>query len=172
MGPTTFNGMPIHPLLVHFVVVLVPISALLLLLSVCWPAARRRIGVISPVVAFVTLILVPLTTHAGEWLENRTPRDPLVRIHAQLGDELLVWSAGVFLVSLAWWAIHQPRVRQWWTQRTGSAQGQASRVVAVGLAVLGIALAVGSVVQVYRTGESGAAAVWNNPADTEATSGR
>ncbi len=164
--------MPIHPLLVHFVVVLVPISALILLLSLCWPAARRRIGVASPIVAFVTLVLVPLTTEAGEWLEHRTPSDPLVEIHAELGEELLVWSLGVFVVSLAWWAIHQPRVQQWWTQRTGSAREQASRFLAVGLTVLGIALAVGSVVQVYRIGESGAAAVWNNSADTESTPGR
>lgn len=172
MELTTFNGLPIHPLLVHFVVVLVPISALILVLSLCWPAARRRIGVVSPVVAFVTLVLVPLTAEAGEWLEGRTPSDPLVEIHAELGEELLVWSLGVFLVSLAWWAIDQPRVQQWWTRRTGSAQVQAPRVLAVGLTVLGIALAVGSVVQVYRIGDSGAAAVWNSSGDTEATPGR
>lgn len=161
MGPTTFNGLPIHPLLVHFVVVLVPLSTLLLLLSLCWPSVRRRLGAVTPAVAFVTLVLVPLTTHAGEWLEHRTPRDPLVRIHAELGDQLLVWSGGVFVVALMWWALHQPRVHQWWTTRTGSAPGRAYRALAVGLAVVGVILAVGSVVQVYRIGESGAAAVWS-----------
>lgn len=172
MELSTFNGMPIHPLLVHFVVALVPIAALILVLSLCWPAARRRIGIASPVVAFVTLVLVPLTTEAGEWLEDRTPSDPLVEIHAELGEELLVWSVGVFLVALAWWAIDQRRVQQWWAKRTGSAQAQAPRVLAIGLIVLGIALAVGSVVQVYRIGDSGAAAVWNDRVDTEATPGR
>ncbi|MDH6678245.1 putative membrane protein [Rhodococcus sp. LBL1] len=161
MGPTTFNGMPIHPLLVHFVAVLVPTSALLVLLSVCWPAARRRIGVIAPVVALITLILVPLTTHAGEWLEKQTPRDPLVRIHAELGDQLLFWSAGVFVVSAVWWAIHDSRVRGWWESRGGSTRGQAPRVLTIALTVVAIAVSVGSVVQVYRIGESGAAAVWS-----------
>ncbi|MCL2533052.1 MAG: hypothetical protein FWE39_02710 [Nocardiaceae bacterium] len=153
--------MPIHPLLVHFVAVLVPISALLLLLSVCWPAARRRIGLISPVVAFVTLVFVPLTTHAGEWLEHRTDPDPLVRIHAELGDQLIFWSAGVFLASLAWWALHDPKVRGWWAARRQSSNGQASRAVAIVVAVVAVALSVGSVVQVYRIGDSGAAAVWS-----------
>ncbi|MDV2476384.1 hypothetical protein F8M49_15525 [Rhodococcus zopfii] len=169
MGLTTFNGIPIHPLLVHFVVVLVPLSALLLLSSVCWPAARRRLGLITPIVALVSLVLVPLTTEAGEWLEDRTPRDPLVRIHAELGDQLVFWSAGVFLVSLAWWAMHEPRVRAWWVKRAKFESAQVSRVVAVGLAVVGIALAAGSVVQVYRIGDSGAAAVWSDPAGTAAT---
>ncbi|MBP1159084.1 MULTISPECIES: DUF2231 domain-containing protein [unclassified Rhodococcus (in: high G+C Gram-positive bacteria)] len=162
MGPTTFNGLPIHPLLVHFVAVLVPISALLLLLAVCWPAARRRIGIVSPLVALVTLILVPLTTHAGEWLEHRTPRDPLVQIHAELGDQLIYWSAGVFLVALGWWAIHHPRFQAWRAGRGGPTGGNATRIVATGLAVVAVALAVGSMVQVYRIGESGAAAVWGD----------
>ncbi|GAA4488372.1 hypothetical protein GCM10023094_48130 [Rhodococcus olei] len=160
MGPTTFNGLPIHPLLVHFVVVLVPLSALLLLLSLCWPAARRRLGAATPAVALVTLILVPVTTHAGEWLAQRTPPDPLVQIHTERGEQLLVWSVGVFVVALLWWALHQPRVQQWWSARTGSTPGRAYRGLAAGLAVVGIVLAVGSVVQVYRIGESGAAAVW------------
>ncbi|MGO4202011.1 DUF2231 domain-containing protein [Rhodococcus sp. TAF43] len=162
MGPTTFNGLPIHPLLVHFVVVLVPLSALLLLLSVCWPAARRRIGVFSPVVALIALVLVPLTTHAGEWLEHRTAPDPLVRIHAELGDQLIYWSAGLFVAALGWWAIHNPRFQAWRAERGGSTSSTASRVVATGLSVVAVVLAVGSTVQVYRIGESGAAAVWSD----------
>ena len=35
------NGLPLHPLIVHFVVVAFPGAALLLLLSAFWPAARR-----------------------------------------------------------------------------------------------------------------------------------
>lgn len=162
MGPTTFNGMPIHPLLVHFVAVLVPLSALLVLLSVCWPAARRRIGVLSPVVAFVTLVLVPLTTHAGEWLEQRTPSDPLVRLHAELGDQLGFWSAGVFVVALVWWAVHDPRVLSWWETRRGASFRRIPRTATVALSAVAIVLAVGSTVQVYRIGESGAAAVWTD----------
>lgn len=75
MGPTTIGGIPAHPLLVHFVVVLVPIAAILTLCSALWPAAHRRLGIVTPLTALVSLALVPLTTHAGEWLEHRE-REP------------------------------------------------------------------------------------------------
>jgi hypothetical protein len=64
--PTEIHGLPAHVLLVHAVVVLIPLSALLVVLSAAWPAARRRIGVASPLLALVNLALVPVTTHAGE----------------------------------------------------------------------------------------------------------
>jgi len=37
----TINGLPMHPLLVHAAVVLVPISALMALVGAVWPAAWR-----------------------------------------------------------------------------------------------------------------------------------
>ena len=45
------NGLPLHVLLVHFIVVGVPLAALLTVLSALWPAARRRLGIITPLVA-------------------------------------------------------------------------------------------------------------------------
>jgi hypothetical protein len=72
MGPTTIAGLPAHALLVHIVVVMVPLTALLVILTVLWPAAQRRLGIITPLVAFATLVAVPLTTQSGEWLEHHT----------------------------------------------------------------------------------------------------
>ncbi|MDG3009408.1 hypothetical protein G4X40_04525 [Rhodococcus sp. D2-41] len=169
MGPTTVNGLPAHVLFVHFVVVLVPLAALLLILSACWPAARRRLGVLTPAVALVALVLVPLTTHAGEWLEHHTARDPLVRAHAHLGDTLLYWSAAVFVVSAVSWAVQQDRFRArltGWARRAVTGRG-----VTVTVAVLAVLVAVGSVVQVYRIGDSGAKAVWHDQS-TAATAPR
>lgn len=37
---STFNGLPAHILLNHFVVVLGPLAAILAILCVVWPAAR------------------------------------------------------------------------------------------------------------------------------------
>lgn len=36
----TIFGLPIHPLLVHATVVIVPLAAVLVLLTALWPAAR------------------------------------------------------------------------------------------------------------------------------------
>jgi hypothetical protein len=60
-----FNGLPVHILLVHLVVVLVPATALCLLLTAFWPAARRRLGFVTPLLALLALIAVPFTRAAG-----------------------------------------------------------------------------------------------------------
>lgn len=39
---STINGLPAHVLLVHAVVVLVPLTAIMLVLAAFWPSARRR----------------------------------------------------------------------------------------------------------------------------------
>lgn len=41
--PTTLNGLPAHILFVH-AVVLIPLAALLLVVSAVWPTARRKVG--------------------------------------------------------------------------------------------------------------------------------
>ena len=68
-----FNGLPVHVLLVHLVVIIVPLAALCLLLSAFWPAARRRLGFVTPLVALVALIAVPFTTAAGPAPGPRSP---------------------------------------------------------------------------------------------------
>jgi predicted membrane protein DUF2231 len=154
MGPTEINGLPAHVLLVHVVVMLIPITALLLLASAVWPSARRRIGVVLPAVALISLVSVPLTANAGEWLAQRLGGGgPLVARHADLADQLLPWTVGLFLVSLAVWAVHRfvPAVR------TGNGRTAAT----VGLAVLSLVVAVGSVYTVYRVGDTGAKAAWD-----------
>lgn len=168
MGPTQINGLPAHPLLVHLVVVLVPLAALMAIVSALWPAARRRLGVLTPLVALVALVSVPLTTHAGEWLEARTPPDPLVARHAELGDQLLPWAAGLFVLAAAGWLWArrpvpdgQDQVRPASGHRAGVGDGLRGNAVMVVIAVLSVVVAVGSVVQVYRIGDSGAKAVWH-----------
>lgn len=174
MGPTEIGGLPAHVLIVHFVVVAVPLSAGLLMASALWPAARRRLGAATPVAALATLASVPLATNAGEWLQRRVGPDPLVREHAELGDTLLPWAIGLFLVAAAVWAVDRfgaaavtPAVVAAGGARTsdpGSAArpAWASTPLRVVLAVLALVVAVGAVVQVYRIGESGSKAVWHD----------
>lgn len=40
---STLDGLPAHVLLVHFVVVLAPMTAVLLVVYAVWPAAQRRL---------------------------------------------------------------------------------------------------------------------------------
>ncbi|WP_328379276.1 hypothetical protein OG372_30595 [Streptomyces sp. NBC_01020] len=161
MGPDLINGIPAHVLFVHVVVVLVPLTALALILCAVWPSVMRRFGLALPVLALVTLISVPLTTQAGEWLERHVESDALVRKHTELGDELLPWVVALFLVSAAvWWFYRRA------SHNSADAAGSTGITVATPLrtaaAVLSLVIGVGAAVQVYRIGDSGAKAAWHD----------
>ncbi|MEP6851333.1 MAG: DUF2231 domain-containing protein [bacterium] len=153
MGPTDINGLPAHALLVHFVVIFVPVAAAAVLLSVFWPAARARLGIVTPLVAFGALVSVPITTHAGQWLKDHIGgTSPLIQRHAQLGGELLPWVLGLFVVAAGQWVWFR-----WYAPRRAA---RSTGTFAV-LCVLAVVVSVGSVVQVYRIGDSGSKAVWS-----------
>ncbi|MFD7644537.1 DUF2231 domain-containing protein [Kitasatospora sp. NPDC059795] len=156
----TINGLPTHILLVHLVVVFVPLTALALIVCALSPAVARRAGLLLPVLAFVTLATVPLTSHFGEWLEGKVGSDELVRRHAELGDGLLPWAGGLFLLAVA----------VWWSARTANTR-RISTAVRIGAGVLCAAVAVGAVVDVYRIGDSGAKAAWQDALTGGSTEG-
>jgi hypothetical protein len=163
------NGLPAHILLVHLVVVLVPLTALALVLCVIWPKAAQRMGVVLPLLALVTLVSVPLTTQAGEWLEGHVDGNALVRRHAELGDGLLPWAGGLFFLSVVvWWASGRAAA-----SRSGSSGGTrwSAAPVRVAAAVLALAVAAGAVVDVYRIGDSGAKAAWQDGFSKTASGG-
>jgi hypothetical protein len=162
---STVAGLPAHILLVHAVVVLVPLTALLLVVESLWPGARRLLAWPVAALAVVTLVSVPLATGAGEWLEHRVPSSPLVRTHAELGDTMLPWAVGLAVVAVLVAAHRQ------WSRRadrhateagsgTGAERRPRGRLVAAALAVVAVVVAAGSVVTVYRVGDSGARAAW------------
>ncbi|MFC3996210.1 hypothetical protein ACFOVU_09810 [Nocardiopsis sediminis] len=71
---TTINGLPAHVLLVHAVVTLLPLAALLLVLTAVWPMARRLLAGPNAILALVVVFLVPITVEAGQWGRRRSPR--------------------------------------------------------------------------------------------------
>ncbi|AGS72596.1 DUF2231 domain-containing protein [Streptomyces collinus] len=171
------NGLPAHVLLVHVVVVLIPLTALALVAAAIWPRAARRLGVLLPALAFAALVSVPLTTQAGEWLERHVESDALVRRHTELGDGLLPWALGLFvLAAVVWWTARgtkravpgaDPTVAAGSADAVdtaGSARGSraAALPVRIVVAVLSLAVAAGAVVDVYRIGDSGAKAAWHD----------
>ncbi|MEU8469073.1 DUF2231 domain-containing protein [Streptomyces sp. NPDC029006] len=161
------NGLPAHVLLVHVVVVLIPLTALALVTAAIWPRAARRLGPLLPLLALVALASVPLTTHAGEWLERHVGDDALVRRHTELGDGLLPWALGLFvLAALVWWAGRKAQAQE--PRKDGGMRWSALPVRIV-VGVLSTAVAVGAVVDVYRIGDSGAKAAWHDAYSKTAT---
>ncbi|MFE6687476.1 DUF2231 domain-containing protein [Streptomyces sp. NPDC057743] len=170
MGPTLINGIPAHVLFVHLVVVLVPLTALAVVVCASRPGLARRFGLALPVLAMVSLISVPITTHAGEWLKHHVDSDPLVREHAELGDGLLPWAAGLFVLAAALWWMHRRTGEAPSTEaggrRSATRAPGALRVVAIALALV---VGAGAVVQTYRIGDSGAQAAWHDNFSTTST---
>ncbi|WP_328457929.1 MULTISPECIES: hypothetical protein [unclassified Amycolatopsis] len=173
---TTVNGLPAHILLVHAIVVLLPLAALLLVLSALWPAARAKLAGPNAILAVLVVVLVPITTDAGEWLERRVASTPAVRTHTELGDTAL-WVAlpVAVLAVVVWWRRRESLQDQAAdTTSAGSTSAgstavatrrrtflaPASTAVTTVLSVLSIAAAGATFYDIYRIGDSGAQASW------------
>ena len=155
----TVNGLPAHILLVHGVVVLMPLSALLLVLTACWPAARRRLAGPNAILAVLVVILVPLTTEAGEWLERRVPGTALLHAHTELGDSAIFYAVPVAVLALVvLWRDREARLPDGRRAFLAPASGVVTGIVRV----LSLSAGAAALYGIYRIGDSGAKAVWTN----------
>lgn len=151
------GGLPLHVLVVHFTIVLVPLTALCVILAALWPAVRRRLGVAVALLGAVIIALVPLTTQAGEWLLQRVAPTPLIGAHTAYGNALWPWSLSLGILGIGTWLWYFLLDRRA-TARTPSRGVR--RSVGVVIAVLALALGAGATYQTILTGESGSRAVW------------
>ncbi|MGO4257354.1 DUF2231 domain-containing protein [Marmoricola sp. RAF53] len=161
----TLDGLPVHTLVVHAVVVLLPLGVLGTIAIAVHPAWRRTHGRLVVGVLAVATALVPVAVLSGAEFKKRVG-DP--GHHDQLG-RMLIWFAlpvlvlAVILVVLdrrdradggeeasSWAASPSPRTTSTGTASTGTTV----------VAALAVVAAVACGVQVYRVGESGARAAW------------
>jgi hypothetical protein len=151
--PVFVSGLPLHVLMVHAVVVLVPLSVLGALVIALWPAARRRFGWLVVGLTAVATACIPIATGSGEDLRDRLEPSDLIQQHAHLGDELLVFVIAllVFTLALVWFDHYRSRQ---------DAEVRNGRLLVVVATVLVVGFAVTSAVQVVRIGDSGAKAAW------------
>lgn len=154
------GGAPLHVLLVHVVVVVVPIAAAMAILAAAWPAARKRLDVITPLFAAAGLLSIFPARQAGEWLQERIRNTDLVELHADISDILTPWVIGLFLFTLTQWVwfrfVLPPGAR--WSERVRTASTR--RLLTIVIIVATIVVSIGSIVSVVIVGESGSRAVW------------
>lgn len=141
------NGLPAHALIVHVVVVMLPLASAMAVLGSLWPAAQRKFTFLTPLAALAGLAAVPLTIRAGEDLAAMIGMNPAIAAHSSLGRWILLPAALLFVFTALQWAYfaHFRDRRRWLT---------------VLLAVLVIAAAAGTTIQVARAGDAGAQMVW------------
>ncbi|MET8252160.1 DUF2231 domain-containing protein [Micromonospora sp. NPDC005197] len=150
--PDTVNGLPLHPLVVHAVVVLLPLAALGVAALAVRPSWRGRYGGLVVLITALATAAIPLATSSGESLEHRVG-DP--GEHAELGDTLIWFALPLLVAAVALVWLHRRDTRSSDSRRT-------PRALAVVVAVLAVVVAVANLVQVYRVGDSGAKAVWGS----------
>ena len=148
---TEINGLPAHVLFVHFLVVLVPLTALLVMVCAVWPAARRRLVWPTLILAAVITALTPVTTEAGEWLfDLRRNPSPILREHAERGGWMIYFSVALLVVAIALAVLHV-------LERRSDKRRVATKAI---LAILAVAVGISSMIQVYRIGDAGSQSVW------------
>ena len=177
--PSTVSGVALHPLLVHAVVVLVPLSVLAAIACVFSRRVRDRYGWLFVGLATLALFFVPLASATGEALYARVHLDPLIRQHAQLGGQLLplmflLWASLLALMLLHRWG-SLPSDGPGTPSATSFAPSPLAQVDRVGtklpplrrrrlervVAAVTVLLAVVTGVWCYRIGDTGARAVWH-----------
>jgi hypothetical protein len=155
----TFNGLPLHPLIVHVVVVFAPLAGLAGILYAVVPRWRWWLRWPMVVCAVVAAGAGILAVQSGYSLEHQRQLQQLaaVRTHQHRGS-ILRWVMLGFLVpvGLGAWLLGGPSaVTSGWGARAGR-----TGPVAVGLQVLLVLTAVVLLVWVFLTGDSGARALW------------
>jgi uncharacterized membrane protein len=140
-------GLPLHPLVVHFAVVLLPLAGLALMAEVVVPRWADRFGWVTLAGLSVGAGAAFVATQSGEALAQRVGEP---EAHARYGGALAL-SAAVLLVATVVWIVARRRAAK-------AGAGRTKPVVASGTVTAVLALAV--VVLSVLTGHSGAQAAW------------
>lgn len=159
-----FNGLPVHPLVVHAVVVLLPLTVLGTWAIALVPRWRPRYGLLVVASALLSVALIPVATSSGEELAHRVGEP---EAHEELGESLLWFALPllVLVVALVWLSYRQSRSQGTAepSEPSGPSTPRASRLVTA-VAVLAALAGLATSVQVYRVGDSGAEATWGSSA--------
>ena len=162
--PEFVFGLPVHPLVVHATVVIVPWTALVLLLAVLVPRFRVWAGWMPLGLAVLSPLLALSSTASGENLQRRLGSSRLLAEHAALGEMLIWWCLGMLVVAVALMVLTRRRGADQTATAAGGPGHDAPRGPTKGwmiaLVVAGATVSVGSLVQVALIGHSGAESAW------------
>lgn len=137
----TIAGLPVHALVVHFAVVVLPVSAIALIAIIYLPKIKNKYSFISVIGVILGSASVLMAKQSGEALSERIG---LPVEHSDYGTYLTIAAFIFMALSIIWYR---------------SSYGRRSRVVTLlghvtvlaGVAVLGLS---------FLTGHSGAQSVW------------
>ena len=138
----TVLGLPVHVLVVHGVVVLLPLTALVTMVVAFVPRWRDRVAWLVVVADAVMVVATLFARQSGEALQRRLGGQVAAE-HAAVGKDLIWFALGLFAAAVL-------------VAMTRDARGGSSRLAAV---LTFVAAALGTWWTI-RVGHTGADAVW------------
>jgi cytochrome b involved in lipid metabolism/uncharacterized membrane protein len=152
--PAEFNifdsitGLPMHPLVVHFAVVLLPLAAIMLIALFFVPKWRATFGWLTMAGLIAGTVAAFVAKQTGEAFATHVG---LPQEHAVWGDALVVVAVALVIVAGTWF----------WLQRPVATRVAKSRTPTIGaVGIVAVALAAAATVMTVIVGHSGATAVW------------
>lgn len=142
----TIGGLPVHPLIDHAVIMLIPISAIALIVIFFVPKWRKPYGWLTMAALAGGAFAAIIAKESGEALAARVG---LPAEHQQLANILVPVMLATFVVGAVWF----------WLQRRAALAGVKSLAATIVGAAASL-LSVAALVLVVLVGHTGATAVW------------
>jgi len=137
-------GLPVHPLIIHVVVVFLPLFSLALIALFIFKPLREKYGLIVQIGLGIAFVSSFIAEQSGEALSLRVGT-PIK--HADLGEKLVPLAFALFVSSLIWFYL----------QRNSKKFNDLFINI---FGIISIVLAIASIVMTYLVGHSGAEASW------------
>lgn len=150
-----FASLPLHPLVVHVPVLLLPVSAVCTVILAVKPSLINKWAAALTVLVAVGFGGAFLATQTGEELEDSLREggekiSETLHDHSELGDQTRTLAFALLVVVAALWILGRKDYA--WKR---------SWMMPV-LRVLGVVVAIAVGYVTYRTGHTGATSVWND----------
>lgn len=159
----TISGIPMHPLIVHLPVVLVPLAMIGAVLALVRPAWRSWSLPVVATLAAASFVGVQLAIMSGEGLEELSgEKEALIERHAQLAEQARPMVFAFFSVAaaaaLAWWLVKRGAAEA----ADDAARRRASTATRLLVPLCALSVLTGALATawVFRTGHTGAESVW------------
>ena len=142
-------GLPLHPLIIHAVVVLVPLSALGVIFLLVFPRIAPTFSPLILILLIASTVAGFIAENSGQALSNRVgyPGD-----HGQQGERLSKLILLFTLLYITWFVIYRKSIKF----------KSADKLLKRGLSVLLLLTAIASTTLTFIVGHSGAKASWED----------
>ncbi len=142
-------GLPLHPLIIHAVVVLVPLSALGVIFLLVFPRFAPTFSPLILILLITSTVAGFIAENSGQSLSNRVgyPGD-----HAEQGERLAKLILLFTLLYITWFVVYRKSIKF----------KSADKLLKRGLSVLLLLTAIASTTLTFIVGHSGAKASWED----------